>query len=182
MALTLAAEKHNGQFRIGGQPYITHPVAVAQLVRDRGYGADYQIAALFHDLLEDTDAKEQEMAEIGGEKVLEAVRLLTKQKGYNMAEYVAGIRSNPIAFAVKGADRLHNLRCALVTDEEFKRRYILETLDWYLEFDTEIPAAVKALAESLSSPLSELSFLYEPVETWKLTELIKKQVKKEKMK
>ena len=55
MALTLAAEKHNGQFRIGGQPYITHPVAVAQLVRDRGYGADYQIAALFHDLLEDTD-------------------------------------------------------------------------------------------------------------------------------
>ena len=104
----------------------------------QGYGADYQIAALFHDLLEDTDAKEQEIAEIGGEKgCWRQVRLLTKTKGYNMAEYVAGIRSNPIAFAVKARIGCTNLRCALVTDEEFKRRYILETLDWYLEFDTE---------------------------------------------
>ena len=167
-ALRFATEKHKGQLRIGGDEYITHPMAVAEIVRKNGYGIDVQIAALFHDLLEDTDAKESEIITYGNEKILKAVKLLTKQKGYNMAEYVAGIRKNETAFAVKGADRLHNLRCALVTDTEFKRKYIFETVDWYLEFLPEIPKAVKALAESMDTPLSELPFLYEPIETWKI--------------
>lgn len=167
-ALRFAAEKHKGQFRIGGDEYITHPMAVAEIVRQNGYGIDVQIAALFHDLLEDTDATENEILALSNENVLEAVKLLTKQKGYVMAEYVAGIRQNEIAFAVKAADRLHNLRCALVTDTEFKRKYIFETVDWYLDFSPEIPKAVKALAQSLDTPLAELPFLYEPIETWKI--------------
>ena len=84
-----------------------------------------------------------------------------------MEEYVSTIRQNPIAFAVKAADRLHNLQCAIVTDEEFKRKYILETLDWYLDFSPEIRTAVKKLAKSLTAPMAELSFLYEPIESWK---------------
>ena len=167
-ALQFAREKHKGQFRIGGDEYITHPMAVAEIVRKNGYGIDVQIAALFHDLLEDTDAKESEIITYGNEEILKAVKLLTKQKGYNMAEYVAGIRQNETAFAVKAADRLHNLRCALVTDTEFKRKYIFETVDWYLDFSPEIPKAVKALAESMDTPLAELPFLYEPIETWKI--------------
>lgn len=167
-ALDFATEKHMGQFRIGGLPYITHPVSVAEILRDSGYGIDYQIAGLFHDLLEDTDATEQEILELGGAEVLEAVKLLTKQKGYNMEEYVGLIRGNAMAFAVKGADRLHNLRCALVAGEDFRRRYILESVDWYLGFHREIPQAVRALVLSLSKPLVELPFLYEPVETWKI--------------
>ena len=167
-ALQFAREKHKGQFRIGGAEYITHPMAVAEIVRQSGYGTDFQIAALFHDLLEDTDAKESEILAYGNEEILKAVKLLTKQKGYTMEEYVAGIRKNAMAFAVKAADRLHNLRCALVTDTEFKRKYIFETVDWYLDFSPEIPKAAKALAESLDSPLAELPFLYEPIETWTL--------------
>lgn len=167
-ALAYATEKHKGQFRIGGAPYITHPMAVSQLVKEKGYGIEYQIAALFHDLLEDTDATEKEIEEIGGRRVLEAVKLLTKEKGYVMSEYIAAIKENDIAFAVKGADRLHNLTCAFCTDLEFKRKYILETVDWYLDFSMEIRKAVKALAESLETPLLELPFLYEPIDTWKL--------------
>lgn len=167
-ALRFAREKHKGQYRIGGEEYITHPVAVAEIVRQNGYGIDYRIAALFHDLLEDTDATESEILAYGNEEILKAVKLLTKKKGYDMAEYVAGIRNNKIAFAVKAADRLHNLRCALVTDTEFKRKYIYETVDWYLDFSPEIPKAVKALAESMDTPLTELAFLYEPIESWKL--------------
>lgn len=131
---------------------------------------DYQIAGLFHDLLEDTDATAEEILTLGGEQVLEAVKRLTKQKGYVMADYVAGIRENPMAMAVKGADRLHNLRCAIVADEDFKRRYVLETLDWYMDFHPEIPAAVKALAQSMSTPVRDLSFLYDPTENWELGE------------
>ena len=167
-ALRFAAEKHKGQFRIGGAEYITHPMAVAEIVKRQGYGIDVQIAALFHDLLEDTDATESEILKFGNEEILKAVKLLTKQKGYDMAEYVAGIRQNEMAFAVKAADRLHNLRCALVTDTEFKRKYIFETVDWYLNFSPEIPKAVKTLAQSLDTPLAELPFLYEPIETWKI--------------
>ena len=166
-ALDFATEKHKGQKRIGGADYITHPVAVCEIVKAKGFGEDYQITALFHDLLEDTNATEQEILEYGNSQILTAVKLLTKQKGYDMAQYIAQIKNNDIAFRVKMADRLHNLQCALVTSEDFKRKYILETVDWYLDFSPEIKKAVKNLAESLKTPLTELSFLYDPIETWK---------------
>ena len=166
-ALEYATGKHKGQKRIGGDDYITHPIAVCELVKEWGFDEDYQIVALFHDLLEDTDATEEEILSYGNEKILEAVKLLTKQKGFDMAEYVGAIKGNEIARAVKAADRLHNLQCAIVTDEEFKRKYILETLDWYMEFSPEIRKAVKNLAESIEPPMTDLSFLYEPIETWK---------------
>lgn len=166
-ALGFAREKHKGQYRVGGEEYITHPMAVAEIVREKGFGIDTQITALFHDLLEDTDAKEDEILRYGNESILAAVKLLTKYEGYVMAEYVAAIRQNEMAFAVKGADRLHNLRCALVCDPDFKRRYIFETVDWYLDFAPEIPGAVRQLAKSLDRPIAELPFLYEPVGSWK---------------
>lgn len=164
-AREFAAQKHDGQYRIGGEPYIIHPEAVAELLRERGYDVLYQITGLFHDLLEDTDASEEEIEAIGGSAVLEAVKLLTKQKGYVMADYMAGIRQNPIARAVKAADRLHNLRCAVDCSEDFKRKYILESIDWYLDLDPEIPRAVHALSETMEHPIRDLSFEYDLTET-----------------
>ena len=167
LAYEYAKEKHKGQKRIGGDDYITHPMAVCEIVKAKGLDESYQITALFHDLLEDTDATEEEILKYGSPEILEAVKLLTKNKGYVMAEYIGAIKANPIAFSVKAADRLHNLQCALVTNEEFKRKYILETVDWYLDFSSDIRSAVKILAQSLEAPITELSFLYEPVESWK---------------
>lgn len=168
LALAFASEKHKGQKRIGGDDYITHPIAVFEMVKAQGYGEDYQLVALFHDLLEDTDATEEEILRYGNEKILNAVKLLTKHKGYVMEEYIGAIKKDEIAFVVKTADRLHNLQCALVADEKFKRKYVLETVDWYLDFSPEIRKAVKTLADSLETPLTELPFLYNPIETWKL--------------
>ena len=168
LALEFATKKHKGQQRIGGADYITHPIAVCEIVKNQGYGEDYQITALFHDLLEDTDATEQEILQFGNEDILTAVKLLTKQKGYVMAEYIGAIKNNEMAFAVKAADRLHNLECAVITGVEFKRRYILETIDWYLDFSPEIKRAVKRLVESLDHPIAELSFLYDEVDSWKV--------------
>ncbi len=162
-ALAFATEKHSGQFRIGGLPYITHPVAVAELLRNQGYNTDYQIAGLFHDLLEDTDATVSEIEALGGSDVADAVQRLTKTKGYVMAEYIAGIRENPMATAVKAADRLHNLRCAVTAGQDFRRRYILESIDWYLDFSPEIPKAVKALILTLDSPMHELPLEYREI-------------------
>lgn len=151
LALEFATEKHKGQKRIGGDDYITHPIAVYEMVKKQGYGEDYQITALFHDLLEDTDATESEIVEYGNQNVLTAVKLLTKGKGYDMKSYIENIKNNPIAFAVKSADRLHNLQCAVVADEKFRKRYVSETLEWYLDFSIDIKEAVKKLAESLTA-------------------------------
>lgn len=167
-ALAFATKKHDGQYRKGGEPYIIHPVAVCDYVREWGYGIDYQIVALFHDLLEDTDATDEEILALSNEKVLHSVKLLTKEKGYDMAEYVSAIKNDDMARVVKTADRLHNLRSALCTSEEFKRKYVLETVDWYLGFSDEIKVAVKELAQSMEKPITELSFLYTPVDDWKL--------------
>ena len=167
LALEFAKAKHKGQKRKGGDDYITHPIAVSEIIKSQGLDENYQIAALFHDLLEDTDATQEEILKYGNKEILEAVILLTKKKGYDMAEYINAIKQNPIAYAVKAADRLHNLDCAIVTDENFKRKYILETVSWYLDFSVDIRKAVKRLAESLKTPMAELSFLYEPIESWK---------------
>ena len=167
-AIEFATQKHKGQKRIGGNDYISHPIAVYEMVKKQGYDEDFQITALFHDLLEDTNATEEEILFYGSQNVLTAVKLLTKEKGYDMKNYIDGIKANPIAFAVKSADRLHNLECALVTSVEFKRKYILETVDWYLDFSKEIKIAVKTLADSLDAPILELSFLYTPIESWKI--------------
>lgn len=153
-ALKFATEKHKGQFRKGGLPYITHPVAVAEKLRGLGYGADYVVTGLFHDLLEDTDATEKEIEEIGGKAVLTAVKLLTKTDGYVMDEYVSKIRENPIAKAVKAMDRLHNLESAVACDESFRKRYITETSDYYMDFDEQIPIAVEYLKSTLQTSIN----------------------------
>ena len=163
-ALKFAAKKHDGQFRIGDLPYLTHPIEVSLILREKGYDDDYQIAGLFHDLLEDTDTAEAEIESLGGAAVLNAVKLLTKTDGYIMADYVGAIKTNPIARAVKAADRLHNLRSAVVANADFKRRYILESIDWYLDFDPESPKAVKALSDSLDEPMYNLPLEYRPID------------------
>lgn len=160
-ALAFAEKKHKGQYRKGGSEYITHPVAVAEILYKKGYPEDYLIAALFHDLLEDTDASEEELLKYCSLQVLEAVRLVTKEKGYNQRDYIERIRNNPIAFAVKGADRLHNCLCATEADEAFRIRYIKDTVEWYLDFGEEILPALKALAITLPAPIKEYGFLYE---------------------
>jgi (p)ppGpp synthase/HD superfamily hydrolase len=148
-ALAYATKKHEGQFRIGGEAYITHPLAVAQMLKEKNLGLDYQITGLFHDLLEDTDATEEEILALSNREILQAVKLLTKKKGYVMSEYIAGIKSNSMAFEVKAADRLHNLKSAYCTSEMFKRKYIKETREWYMDFSQEIKAEVEALEASL---------------------------------
>lgn len=154
-ALEFAERKHNGQFRIGGEEYITHPVAVAEIVKNKGYGLEYQVTALFHDLLEDTDATESEILALSNKNVLDAVKILTKSKPCNMAKYVAEIKKNEIAFVVKTADRLHNLQSAFCTDEEFKTQYVAESLKYYADFSPEIKKEALNLASSMDKQVRD---------------------------
>ncbi len=159
LALAFATKKHQGQTRKMGEPYVTHPIAVAEMMAKKGLSEDYIIAGLFHDLLEDTDATEKEILDIGGEDVLRAVKLLTKESGYKMETYIQNIKSDPIAREVKAADRIHNLSCAGVCSESFKLRYIKESVDFYLDFDPQVAQVTAELFATLGHP-EEISSNY----------------------
>lgn len=112
-AIAFAAEKHANQKRKDGTPYIFHPLAVAELLKRYGYDIDYQVAGVLHDVLEDTDATDEEVRAFG-EDIYKAVKLVTRQKGADEAEYVKNILENRIAAAVKNADKIHNM-CDIIT-------------------------------------------------------------------
>lgn len=134
LVLQYATLKHLGQFRKGGQAYIEHPKWVANYLFEHGFKGDYIYTALCHDLLEDTDATEEEISKLSSERTKIAVKLLTKVKPYVMKEYLAAIKKNEIAYYVKIADRICNLRDAVHADKEFQKQYIEETEMYYLEF------------------------------------------------
>ncbi|MDF2880097.1 MAG: hypothetical protein K0R54_654 [Clostridiaceae bacterium] len=150
-----AYKKHKGQLRIGGLPYITHPVAVAKELKNRGFGEDYVNTALLHDVLEDTSATEEEILALTNKRVLTAVKLLTKEKNYDMNEYIEKIKNNELALMVKLADRLHNLQSSLVAKEKFRKKYVEETKEYYINlsndtvFENDIKNALQKLEETI---------------------------------
>lgn len=152
-AIVYAYKKHEGQTRIGGQPYITHPLEVAKILEQKGFDTPFILAGLFHDLKEDTNATDQEIRLYGGDAVLTTVNLLTKRKGYIMKDYITEIAKNFMAKMVKLADRLHNLLSAVVASEFFRKRYIKETEEYYVDlangtvFERDINLALAVLKE-----------------------------------
>lgn len=124
-------EKHEGQYRKHGVPYYTHPLAVSQMLKEKGFSIEYQIAGLFHDLIEDTDATYAELLEYSSPEVVEAVRLVTKEPGYDMEDYISRIKNSEIARYVKLADRVHNLSQATLVNTNFPIEYLEESNYWY---------------------------------------------------
>lgn len=131
-ALLLAAKSHAGQQRRDGTPYIWHPIAVADLLRKAGFNEKYQVTGLFHDLLEDTGATEDEIAVFGAD-ILEAVKCLTKEDGADEADYVERILRNEMATVVKAADRIHNLIDAVHGVSATHTKEARNFLGWYLK-------------------------------------------------
>jgi (p)ppGpp synthase/HD superfamily hydrolase len=114
-AIRLAARAHAGQTRKGdGEPFITHPVAVALLCARAGLDAETTAAALLHDVLEDTDVTFEKLAREVGEEVALSVSFVTKEEGGSWSEksrrYVERLKSaDRRALAVAAADKIHNL-------------------------------------------------------------------------
>lgn len=119
-ALKLATMAHGEQVRkFGGDPYITHPIAVAALFKD----PDLKTIALLHDVLEDTDTTEKDLLDGGfpHEVVLDVVAL-TRKPEEKYAEFILRIKTRPRARAVKVADLLHNMR-SLPVESTLRARY-----------------------------------------------------------
>jgi GTP diphosphokinase / guanosine-3',5'-bis(diphosphate) 3'-diphosphatase len=141
-AFQYADSAHLGQYRQSGEPYITHPLAVAELCASWRLDAASIMAALLHDVIEDTGSTRQELVEIFGGKVAELVEGLTKLdklEFQSQAEAQAeSFRKMFMAMArdvrvilVKLADRLHNMRTLDATTLAKRKRVALETAEIY---------------------------------------------------
>ncbi len=120
-AMNIAYDAHQGQVDKGGTPYVFHPWHLAEQMDDE----ISTIAALLHDVVEDTDwTIEQLEAEGFPQAAMEVLRLLTHPKGQPYMEYVAGLQHNPVAVKIKLADLRHNsdfTRLSAVTAEQQER-------------------------------------------------------------
>ena len=104
-ALKLCFDAHKDQIDKSGMPYVYHPFHLAEQMTDELT----TVVALLHDVVEDTPYTLNDLREMGfPEEVIEALALLTHEKTMPYMEYVARIKQNPIAVAVKLADLRHN--------------------------------------------------------------------------
>ena len=120
-AMKLCYEAHKDQVDKSGLPYVFHPAHVAEQMTDE----TTTIVALLHDVVEDTDYTLEDLAAEGFEKeILEAVALMTHEDDVPYLDYVAKLKNNPIARAVKLADLAHNSDLSRIgeIDEETRER------------------------------------------------------------
>jgi guanosine-3',5'-bis(diphosphate) 3'-pyrophosphohydrolase len=138
-AYLFATEKHAGQVRNSGEPYVEHSLAVAKNCADLSMDIDTIIGALLHDTLEDTDTTEDEIRELFGESILFLVKGVTKlgKLKYQGADrHVESLRKFFVAIAedlrvliIKLADRLHNVATLEHVRPDKRRRIALETIE-----------------------------------------------------
>ena len=162
-AFRRGAEAHGGQTRASGEPYITHPVAVAAILADLRLDAETMIAAILHDALEDTAYTRASMIDEFGASVTELVEGVTKLDKVHFASQqeaqAESFRKMLMAMArdlrvilIKLADRLHNMRTLDAKDPDARRRIAVETLEIYA------PIAQRLGMNLVKAELQDLGF------------------------
>jgi len=162
-AARVALSAHDGQFRRSGEPYITHPIAVATIVAELGLDAQTVAGALLHDAVEDTGLTLASITDVFGPAVASVVDGVTKldrlQFDSKEAQQAATIRKMLVAMAddwrvllIKLADRLHNMRTLAVMPEWKQRRTAQETFDVYA------PLAHRLGVQQVRWQLEDLAF------------------------
>ena len=164
-AYKFADEAHLGQYRASGEPYITHPIAVAGLCAEWRLDAQALMAALMHDSMEDCGITKEELIERFGAPTAEMVDGLTKldrlhfntreeSQAESFRKMLLAMSRDVRVILVKLADRLHNMRTMLAMAPDKRQRIALETLDIYA------PIAHRLGLNQTYRELQELSFQY----------------------
>ena len=164
-AFEYANQHHGSQLRKSGEPYITHPIAVAEIVAELDLDLDSVIAALLHDCIEDTDSTHDDIARQFGTTVAELVEGVTKltrmQYTSKEEEQMENLRKMFMAMAkdvrvilIKLCDRLHNMRTLQYQSERKQKEKSLETMEIYA------PIAHRLGMQRLKWELEDLSLQY----------------------
>ena len=164
-AYDMARLAHSGQLRRDGSPYVTHCVAAADISVDMGLDEDSIVAALLHDVIEDTQLTHHDIARQFGEPVANIVEGVTKltrvQYTSKEDEQMENLRKMLMAMAkdirvilIKIADRLHNMRTMAYQTEEKQRIKSLETMEIYA------PIAHRLGMQRAKWELEDLALMY----------------------
>jgi len=162
-AYVVAREAHEGQTRSSGEPYITHPVEVTQILASMRLDHETLMAALMHDVIEDTDFSQQDLAEIFGNTVAELVEGVSKldklsfkdKKEFQAENYrkmIMAMTQDIRVILIKLADRTHNMRTLGALRPDKRRRIARETLEIFA------PIANRLGIHDIKNELEDLGF------------------------
>ncbi|RJX30148.1 MAG: bifunctional (p)ppGpp synthetase/guanosine-3',5'-bis(diphosphate) 3'-pyrophosphohydrolase [Oxalobacter sp.] len=162
-AFRFADEMHLGQIRMSGEPYISHPIAVAETCAEWKLDAQAIMAALLHDVMEDHGVRKEELIERFSAQVAELVDGVSKldkiefqthveAQGENFRKMLLAMASDIRVMLIKLADRLHNMRTLGVMRPDKRRRIAHETMEVY------VPIAHRLGMNGLYRELQDLSF------------------------
>ena len=162
-AYRFSDEMHLGQIRKSGEPYISHPIAVAEICADWKLDAQAIMAALLHDVMEDQDVKKEELIERFGAPVATLVDGLSKldkiefqsqieAQAENFRKMLLAMARDVRVILVKLADRLHNMRTLGFMSPDKKRRIARETMEVY------VPIAHRLGLNNIYRELQDLAF------------------------
>ncbi|MCI8491736.1 MULTISPECIES: RelA/SpoT family protein [Anaerotruncus] len=164
-AYQLANNAHNGQCRVSGEPYISHPIAVAIILIDLGMDSECIQAALLHDVVEDTDITGEAVGKQFGTDVALLVNGVTKlgkisftsreeQQAENVRKMLLAMAQDVRVIIIKLADRLHNMRTIEVMPDQKRRDKALETMEVYA------PLAHRLGIRAVKEELEDISLRY----------------------
>ena len=177
-AYLFSAKQHRGQTRQSGEPYLVHPLEVANILADLNLDPTCVATGLLHDIVEDTGTSAEEIEEYFGPEIAHLVDGLTKiskldhasteeRQALNMRKMLLAMVDDVRVVLVKLADRLHNMRTLEYLPGEKRRRIAQETLDVYA------PIAHRLGMARVRGELEDLAFKHlEPEEYQKLKELV----------
>ena len=162
-AYLYAEQAHDGQKRRSGEPYVTHPLAVAGILSEMHMDAQSLMAAMLHDVIEDTEVEKEAITAQFGEAVAELVDGVSKltqiefaskaeAQAENFQKMVLAMAEDIRVILVKLSDRLHNMRTLGVLRPDKRRRIARETLDIYA------PIAAKLGMHNLRIEFEDLGF------------------------
>ncbi|MDH5483980.1 MAG: bifunctional (p)ppGpp synthetase/guanosine-3',5'-bis(diphosphate) 3'-pyrophosphohydrolase [Gammaproteobacteria bacterium] len=162
-AYLFGAQAHDGQYRQTGEPYIYHPISVARILAEMHMDSKSIAAAILHDVIEDTVATKEQVAEKFGDEVSELVDGVSKltefkfknkkeQQAVNIQKVLMAMARDIRVIMIKLADRLHNMRTLGIMRPEKRRRIAQETMDIY------VPLARRLGINSLVVELEDLCF------------------------
>lgn len=185
-AYIFSARVHDGQTRLSGEPYLSHPLEVAHILADMKLDSVSIAAALLHDVIEDTHATPEEIADIFGPEVLHIVSGVTKLSALegvsSQARQAENLRKMLLATAddirvilIKLADRLHNMRTLRYHKANKQRKIAQETLDIYS------PIAARLGIYWMKRELDDTAFMFLEPETFRhIKDLVAKDLAERK--
>jgi guanosine-3',5'-bis(diphosphate) 3'-pyrophosphohydrolase len=182
-AYVFAGQAHKGQVRRSGEPYLSHPLEVTDYLADMRLDKTTLVAALLHDVLEDTDTTPAAIREAFGREVADLVEGVTKisrvqevspevRRAETIRKIILAMTDDIRVIFIKLADRIHNLKTLRYLGEERQRQIARETLDIYA------PIANRLGMGRIRAELEDLSFRYvAPEEFAKIAAIVEPQRK-----